>query len=130
MPAYALPRKNDHNKYNMKYEEHYLLAKKKQEASRNHWAFCLPVALNLFHLFSTLYIQDVTGGKVIILGGYSVGHSKQKRVYVHASLPNGFQDRAISLYSSKTVDKKEILRTISNTGIYCLSDKVGTVYLV
>jgi hypothetical protein len=45
-------------------------------------------------------------------------------------IPNGFRDRAISLYSSKTVDKKEILRTVSNTGIYCSSDKVGTVYLV
>jgi hypothetical protein len=32
--------------------------------------------------------------------------------------------------SSKTVEKKEILRTVSNTGIYCSSDKVGTVYLV
>jgi hypothetical protein len=36
----------------------------------------------------------------------------------------------ISLYSSKTVDKKEILRAISNAGIYCSSDKVGTVYPV
>jgi hypothetical protein len=33
-------------------------------------------------------------------------------------IPNGFRDRAISLYSSKTVAKKEILRTDSNTGIY------------
>jgi hypothetical protein len=32
--------------------------------------------------------------------------------------------------SSKTVDKKDILRTVSNTGIYCSSDKVCTVYLV
>jgi hypothetical protein len=38
--------------------------------------------------------------------------------------------RAISLYSSKIVDKKEILHTVSNTGIYCSRDKVGTVYLV
>jgi hypothetical protein len=45
-------------------------------------------------------------------------------------IPNGFRDRAIALYSSKIVDKKEILRTVSNTGIYCSSDKVGTVYLV
>jgi hypothetical protein len=30
-------------------------------------------------------------------------------------IPNGFRDRAISLYSSKIVDKKEILRTVSNT---------------
>jgi hypothetical protein len=29
-------------------------------------------------------------------------------------IPNGFRDTAISLYSSKTVDKKEILRTVSN----------------
>jgi hypothetical protein len=34
------------------------------------------------------------------------------------------------LYSSKIVDKKEISRTVSNTGIYCSSDKVCTVYLV
>jgi predicted transport protein len=45
-------------------------------------------------------------------------------------IQNSFRDRAISLYSSKTVDKKEILRTVSNTGIYCSSDKVGIVYLV
>jgi hypothetical protein len=43
-------------------------------------------------------------------------------------IPNGFRDRAISLYSSKTVDKKEILRTVSDNGIYCSSEKVGTVY--
>jgi hypothetical protein len=30
----------------------------------------------------------------------------------------------------KIVDKKEILRTVSNTGIYCSGGKVGTVYLV
>jgi hypothetical protein len=32
-------------------------------------------------------------------------------------IPNGFRDTAISLYSSKFVDKKEILRTVSNAGI-------------
>jgi hypothetical protein len=53
------------------------------------------------------------------------------KVYMYmCPLPDGFRDRAISLYSSKIVDKKEILRTVSNTGIYCSSDKVGTVYLV
>jgi hypothetical protein len=46
------------------------------------------------------------------------------------SIPNGFRDGAVSLYSSKIVDKNEILRTVSNTGIYCSSYKVGTVYLV
>jgi hypothetical protein len=54
-----------------------------------------------------------------------------KKVYVYmCPIPNCFRDRAISLYSSKFVDKQEILRTVSNTGIYCSSDKVGTVYLV
>ena len=34
------------------------------------------------------------------------------------------------MYNRKIVDKKEILRvrTVSNTGIYCSSDGVGTVY--
>jgi predicted transport protein len=45
-------------------------------------------------------------------------------------IPNGLRDRDISLYSSKIVDKKEILRAVSNTGIYCSSDKDRTVYLV
>jgi hypothetical protein len=45
-------------------------------------------------------------------------------------IPNGFRDRAISLYSFIIVDKKGLLRTVSNTGIYCSSDKVGTVCLV
>jgi hypothetical protein len=36
--------------------------------------------------------------------------------------PNGFRGRAILLYSSKIVDEKEILRTVSNTCIYCSSD--------
>ena len=34
------------------------------------------------------------------------------------------------MYNRKIVDKKEILRvrTVSNTDIYCSSDRVGTVY--
>ena len=43
---------------------------------------------------------------------------------------NGFQDRGLSLYSCKIVDKREILHTVSNIGIYRSSVKVGTVYLV
>jgi hypothetical protein len=80
---------------------------------------------------SPLYlIQIAPGGKVSILGGHSIGHYKQKLYMYMCHVPNGFRDRAISLYSCKIVDKKEILRTVSNTGIYCSSDKVGTVYLV
>jgi len=34
------------------------------------------------------------------------------------------------MYKRKIIDKKEVLRahTVSNTGIYCSSDRVGTVY--
>jgi hypothetical protein len=74
-------------------------------------------------------IQGVPGGKVNIIGGHTVCHFKQKVYMYMCSIPNGFQDRAVSFYSSKIVDK-EILHTVSNTGIYCSSDKVGTVYLV
>jgi hypothetical protein len=36
------------------------------------------------------------------------------KMYMHmCPIPNGFQDRAISLYSPKIVDKKEILSTVS-----------------
>jgi hypothetical protein len=63
-------------------------------------------------------------GNVNILGGHSIGRSKQKVYMYMCPIPNGFRGRAISLYSSKIVDKKEILRTVSNTGI------IGTVYLV
>jgi hypothetical protein len=54
-----------------------------------------------------------------------------KKVYMYmCPIPNGFRDRAISLYSSKIVDKNEILHIVSNTGMYFSSNKVGTVYLV
>jgi len=54
-----------------------------------------------------------------------------KNVYTNmCPIPNGFRDRAIWMYNRKIVDNKEILRvrTVSNTGIYCSSDSVGTVY--
>jgi hypothetical protein len=79
---------------------------------------------------SLTYIQDVPGGKFSILGGHSIGHFKQTSVMYMGPLPNGFRDRAISLHSSKIVDKKETLCIISNTGMYCSSNKVGTVKLV
>jgi hypothetical protein len=33
----------------------------------------------------TVYIQDIPEGKVNILEGHSIGHSKQEFVYVHVS---------------------------------------------
>jgi len=54
-----------------------------------------------------------------------------KNVYMNmCPIPNDFRDRAIWMYNRKIVDKKEILHvcTVSNTGIYCSSDRVGIVY--
>jgi hypothetical protein len=54
-----------------------------------------------------------------------------KKLYMYmCPIPSGFRDTAVSLYSSKIVDRKEILRTVSNTGIYGSNGKVDTVYLV
>jgi hypothetical protein len=65
-------------------------------------------------------IQNVPGGKVSILEGHSIGHSKQKIYMYMCPVPYGFRNRAISLCSSKIT---EILCTVSNTSIYCSSDK-------
>jgi hypothetical protein len=62
------------------------------------------------------YIQHVSGGKVNVLGGHNIGHSRKKVYMYMCPVPNGFRDRTISLYSSKISDKKETLSTISNTG--------------
>ena len=53
-----------------------------------------------------------------------------KNVYMNMfPIPNGFRDRVLWMYNRKIVDKKEMLRvrSVSNTGIYCLSDRVCTV---
>ena len=54
-----------------------------------------------------------------------------KNVYMSmCPIPNSFRVRAAWMYSNKTVDKKEVLHlcTLSNYGIYCSSNRVGTVY--
>ena len=40
--------------------------------------------------FSFFYIQGVPGGKVNILRGYSICHSKQKTLYEHVSYSERF----------------------------------------
>jgi hypothetical protein len=81
----------------------------------------------IFKLTPT-FMQDVPGGNSSILGGHNIGHSMQKMHMCMCPIPNCFRDTGISLHSSKIFDKKEILRAAYNTGIYCSSDKVGTVY--
>jgi acyl CoA:acetate/3-ketoacid CoA transferase beta subunit len=58
-------------------------------------------------------MQNVTGGKIIILGGHNKDYSKQKIVYI-CVLFRTVSKRVVSLYSSKIVDNKEILPTVSN----------------
>ena len=42
------------------------------------------------YMVGYLHIQGVPGGKVNILGGYSIGHSKQKTLYEHVSYSERF----------------------------------------
>jgi hypothetical protein len=76
------------------------------------------IIVEVYKFVSTMHIQNVPGRKVNVLGGHSIGHSNQTSVYVHVS------EIVIPLYSCKIVDKKEILRTVCNTGIYCSSDSL------
>jgi hypothetical protein len=75
-----------------------------------------------------IIIQGVPRGKDNILGGHSIGHSKQKCICTCVLFRTVSE---IKLFYC-TVPKLSIrkLRTVSNTGIYCSGDKVGTVYLV
>jgi hypothetical protein len=48
------------------------------------------VQYETLYIGSAEYIQNVPGGKFNILGGHSIGHSKKKSVYVHASYSERF----------------------------------------
>jgi hypothetical protein len=63
----------------------------------------------------------------VLVGGHSIGHSKHKIYMCLCPIPNGYRDTAISLYTYKIINEKEILRTVSDTGIYCSSGKVYVV---
>jgi hypothetical protein len=51
------------------------------------------------YINTSRYIQCVSGGKVDVLRGHSIGHSKKKLYMYMCPILNGFLDRAISLYS-------------------------------
>jgi hypothetical protein len=51
-------------------------------------------------------------------------------IYLPQSVVTYIYLHPVYIHNSKTVDEKEILRTVSNASIYCSSDKVATVYLV
>jgi hypothetical protein len=48
-------------------------------------------ALHLTERFYSNRIQSVPGGKITIMGGHSIGHSKQNSLYVHVSYSERFQ---------------------------------------
>jgi hypothetical protein len=50
----------------------------------------IPYTWLLWCTLSVLNIQDVPGGKDNILGGHSIGHSKQKTLYEHVSYSERF----------------------------------------
>jgi hypothetical protein len=52
-------------------------------------------------------IQDVPGGKVNILGGHSIGHSKQKSVYVHVFYSVRFPRQSYFTVQHKKGDKTD-----------------------
>lgn len=62
-----------------------------------------------YSLFCFALMQCVSGRKVSILGGHSVGHSKQK---MYVSYSKQFPRWNISVYTSKIVHKKEMLYTV------------------
>jgi hypothetical protein len=68
--------------------------------------------------------------KVSILGGHSIGHSKQKCMCTCVLFRTVSERELFHCTVPQLFDKKEMLRTVSNTGIYCSSGKVGTVYLL
>jgi hypothetical protein len=74
-------------------------------------------------------MQGVPGGKAHILGGYCIGHSEQN-VPITCVLFRSVSEIVIFTLQFQIVDKKEILRAVSNIGIYRSSDKVGRAYLV
>jgi hypothetical protein len=62
------------------------------------WVFyvhMMSLAILLIHVMSP--IKNVPGGNINILGGHSIGHSKQKVYMYMCPIPNGVRDRAILL---------------------------------
>jgi hypothetical protein len=51
-------------------------------------------------MYYTYVYTGVLGGNVNILGGHSIGHSKQTMHMCMCPIPNGFRDRTASLYNS------------------------------
>jgi hypothetical protein len=71
---------------------------------------------NIFKSKSLIYRMSQEERSIFWEVIVSVILSKNMYMYMYPIL-NGFRDRDISLYISRIVDKKEILHTVSDTGI-------------
>jgi hypothetical protein len=101
---------------------------------------CFPLS-DIYHTMSVFPVDliiptgkimhTVPGEKINILVGHSIGHFKQKEVYIYTCVLF-LTVSEIYLFHS-TAPKLAIRKryyTFYNTGIYCSNDRVGTVYQV
>jgi hypothetical protein len=56
-------------------------------------------------------IQSVPGGKVNILRGHRIGHSKQKLYMYMCPIPNGFRDKAMGVIACIMETQDALRRT-------------------
>jgi hypothetical protein len=80
-----------------------------------------PNSIQFIHHCAMRHYTGYPRKKVNILRGHSIGNFKQKLYMWMCPIPKGFRDSTVL----------KLLKTIvSSNGIYCSSDKVGTVYVV
>jgi hypothetical protein len=105
--------------------EEIFLCIHKQSLSRgsSQWAVrrCWPNLCTVYGKYIISYnwrgyvdIQDISGRKVNILGGHSIGHYKQKVCMYLCPIPNDFRVRDISLYSSLNLAPNSVLSSRRN----------------
>jgi hypothetical protein len=89
------------------------------------------IYLNTFEIASGGVICRVSQEEWSIFWDIIVLVVLSRKAYIYmCHIPNGYRERRISLYNSKSVDKKNTLHAIYNTSIYCSSEKVDSVFLV
>ena len=100
--------------------------------SHHHETLKPHITFNCLHVLYTCYlsaIYRVSQEEMSIFWEVTVSVILSKKVYMYmCPIPNVFRDRATSLYGYKTVHK-QIWSIVSNIGIYCSRNEVGTVYL-
>jgi hypothetical protein len=77
------------------------------------------IVLHFTFTYYFLYIMSQKERQIFWEVIVSVFISKKLYIYM-CPIPNGFRDRAISLYSSKIVDKKEISPTVTDNISLCV----------